>query len=271
MLIGTLTPDFIRTTYLRGVSLGPAWEGPSADGALMTLLLAAIEEAQGKLGVQFARQRVRTYPDPGTTLGVDYEIQGEPLTYFPPADMAAHVVLPLPFAHVQSIERVRIFFGHPGLEAAGKERYTIPPAWILFTQKEGVLKILPTGTWPLLPVGSLAGYDVAYDLGRRRVDLVGAWAVDYTIGYGQVPADVAHWIGLTVAMQVLAQAGAGGTSGHGVSSESLSMDGISESTSYVQGTYGPYSGLIATYKEARECLDPWQLRARYKGFKIATW
>jgi len=270
MLIGTLTPAWLRTTYLLGVDLGSAWAGANGDAAMTTLLQLWTETAQGKLGIQFARQRVLTYPDPAKVLGVDYEIQGEPLTWFPLPPYQAHFLIPLPFAHVQSIERVRLFFGKPGVDPRGEARYQVPPEWIVFTQKEGVLKILPTIGMPVLPPMSAAGYDMAYVLGRQRYDLPGVWAVDYTIGYGQIPLDVAQWIGMQSAIQVLGLAGMGLDISHGLGSESLSMDGITESISYGQGTHGPYSGLIETYKTALECLDPYQLRVRYKGIKIAV-
>ena len=224
MLIGTLSAQHLQQTYLRGVDLGAAWQGPSADAALETILWAWIEIAQGKLGVQFATQRVRTYPDPGLVLGTDYEIQGEPLTWFPLPPGMAHYAMPLPFAHIQSIERVRLFFGNPGADPTGKARYEVPPQWILFTQKEGILKIVPSTSVPLLPPLSSLAYDMGAVWGRTRYDLPGVWAVDYTIGYGQVPLDVAHWINLHAAIDVLGQAGT--ALAHGLSSESLSMDGI---------------------------------------------
>lgn len=270
MQIGLLDAAWVRHNYLWGVDLGTAWAGPGGDTALTALLVTWTTIAEGKVGVQFARQRVLTYPDPDKVLGIDYEIQGEPLTWFPMTPAMAHFSIPLPFANIQSIQRVRLFFGHPE-QPQTEARYEVPRQWILFTQKEGILKIVPTVTLPMLPPLSTAGYDMAYVLGRQRYDLPGVWAVDYTIGYDQIPFDVAHWIGLNVAIHALSTAGAGVDVGHGLGSQSLTMDGITESISYGQGEYGPYSGLINTYKCELDTLNIYQLRARYKGVKIAVW
>src|SRR4029077_6023901 len=267
MLVGTLNATYIRDTYLRGVTLGDAWHGPSADAAITSTVQALIEEAQGKLGIQFARQRVLTYPDPGLVLGVDYEIEGEPLTYHRTRWDIGHFVINLPFANIVSIERIRVFYGNPLTHAPTKALYLVPPEWILFTEKEGVLRVLPSlyGIYPQphAPWG-FQGY--AYR------DLVpGFWAVDYTIGYGQIPLDVARWIGLRAAIAVLAQAGASAGVGGGLGTKSLSMDGISQSVGYAQGTYGPYSGVIATYQEELKCLDIKQLKLRYHGIRVGVW
>jgi len=273
-LIGTLTPQYLRNVYLRGIDLGAAWSGPGAEDALTQILQGVIETAQGKLGIQFQTQRVKTYPDAGLVLGVDYEIEGEPLHWFLSPPAAQHFTIPLPFANVQSIERVRLFYGNPGASPEGKALYTMPPDWILFTQKEGILRINPSITNAVLQnqaTGGTAGFESIYYAYFRRMEIPGAWAVDYTIGYGRIPLDVARWIGLTAAIQVLGMAGAGVDVGHGLGSESLSQDGITESVSYGQGTYGPYSGLIEAYKSQLECLDIGQLKARYHGIKVAVW
>jgi hypothetical protein len=266
MLVGTLNQQYLRTTYLRGIDLGEAWHGPSADAALDSLLASILDEAQGKIGVRFRTERVRTYPDPGLVLGVDYEIEGEPLTYFQPALTGQHFIIPLPFAHIQSIERIRLFYGNPTDNPLGRTVHTIPAEWIFYTQKEGVLKIAPNLTNTLL----MTQYPTYYGLWYRP-EIPGAWALDYTVGYGQVPPDVVHWVCLGAAIQVLAQAGAGAGVGAGVASESLSQDGKTESVSYVQGKYGPYSGLIESLMAQRECLNIWGLRRRHHGLKIAVW
>jgi hypothetical protein len=274
MIVGELTPTYVRETYLRGVDLGQAWSGAGADAALTVLIQTWIEAAQGKLGIQFRRQRVLTYPDADKVFGVDYEIQGEPLTYFRAQPGAQHFVIPLPFANVQSIERVRIFYGNPVGNPQAHWLYEVPAEWILFTQKEGILRINPSITNAVLQTqfvgGGTAGFDSVYYTFYHREAIPGSWAIDYTIGYGQIPLDVAQWIGLNVAMQTLGMAGAGVDVGHGLGSESLSMDGITESISYGQGEYGPYSGLIKTYKDALECLNIGQLKARYHGIKVAV-
>lgn len=273
MLVGTLNPTWLRQTYMRGVPIGDAWVGPSADAAMTTIIQELIEEAQGHLGIQFATQRVLTYPDPGKVLGVDYEIEGEPLMYHRTRAGLGQFTLNLPFANIKSIERVRVFYGNPITQPETKALILIPPEWILFTEKEGILRIVPSiyGIYPNLyvPWGFRGAYDSLLYGYAYRDAIPGAWAVDYTIGYGQIPLDVGRWIGLKAAIDVLGQAGM--HLAQGMSTKSFSQDGISQSVGYAQGKWGPFSGLIETYLEALKGLDIRQLRLRYKGIKVGVW
>jgi hypothetical protein len=275
VIVGELTPQYLRDIYFRGMDLGVAWQGPSADAAMAMLIQNWIEVAQGKLGIQFARQRVKTYPDAGLVLGTDYEIQGEPLTYFQASPGQQHFVIPLPFANIQSIERVRLFYGNPQQTPQAHVLYQVPMDWILFTQKEGILKINPSITNAVLQTqmigGATGGFESIYYGYFHRGEIPGAWAIDYTIGYGQIPFDVANWICLNAAIPVLSLAGMGAAGGHGLSTQSLTMDGITESLGYAQGKYGPYSGIIETYKAQVECIDIGNLKMRYHGIKVAVW
>jgi hypothetical protein len=273
--VGTLTSDYLRANYLRGMDLGESWMRPSGDAAMQTLLQTWIEAAQGKLGIQFARQRIKTYPDAGLVLGVDFEIQGEPLTYFQALPGQQHFVIPLPFANVQSIERVRLFYGNPQMNPQTHSLYQVPMDWILFTQKEGILKINPSITNAVLQTqmvgGSTGGFESIYYGYFHRGEIPGAWAVDYTVGYGRIPFDAAHWICLNAAIPVLSLAGMSTGGSHGLASQSLSMDGVSESLAYAQGKYGPYSGVIETYMAELACIDIGNLKMRYHGIKVSVW
>lgn len=271
MLVGTLTPAYLREQYLRGLTLGAAWDGAAGDAAMTGILQAIIEDVQYRLGIRFARQRILTYPDVDKVLGTDYEIQGEPLMYKPIVPGSVHYIIPLPFSHIQSIERVRLFVGNPGPSPESKALWRVPDEWILFTQKEGVLRLMAGLTTGLLQTMALGRFDPLYYGAYYRTAIPGAWAVDYTIGYGQIPLDVARWICLTAAVQILAEAGSGADVGAGRSSTSLSMDGISESIAYVSGDFGPYSGVIKAYQDELKCMDIRQLRLRHKGIKIGIW
>jgi hypothetical protein len=275
MLIALLTQHYLRDTYLRGIDLGAAWQGPSADAAIDSILHALIEDAQGKLGIQFKRQRVLTYPDHGLVLGVDYDIQAEPLTYFKAPPGAQHFIIPLPFANVQSIERVRLFYGNPLTNPQGRSLYQVPQDWILFTGKEGILRINPSITNAVLQTqniaGATGGFESIYYGYFNRIEIPGAWAIDMVIGNGQIPLDVAEWICLGAAIDVLAKAGAGTDVSHGLSSESLSQDGMTENIAHYQGKYGPYTGVIQHFMDRRKDINIWGKRLKYKGVKVAAW
>jgi hypothetical protein len=263
MLLGTLNATWLRANFLLGVTLGAAWNGAEGDGAMHTAITLIVNDVQSILGIEFERQRVLTDPDPNLVLGTDYEIVGERLHYFHPATAMTYYYIPLPHPNVVSIERVRLFLRNQLV-------YAVPVEWVYFTSKEGVLRIAPFLS-NAVPQSTTAGW-VPGLFPHDTLDTVpGAWGVDYTFGYGQVDADIARYIGLRAAIQVLALAGAGADIAGGLGSESLSQDGITESISYHQGKWGPYSGLIEVYQEELKTINIRGKRLAKKGFKVAVW
>lgn len=263
LLVEDLVPAFLRQTYLLGIDLGEAWCGAHGDAAMQQFLNMAINDVQEKLGIRFARQRVVTDPDSDQVLGVDYDLLGERLMYFRPSTTVNHYAIPLPYAHVTSIERVRLFY----LE---REVFRVPEDWISFTSKEGILRVYP-GILSSVVQTTWGGFDMlAFAYGTRDY-VPAAWSIDYTFGYGRVDMNVAQYIGLTAAIQVLSMAASGKDLGGGIASESLSMDGTTETIGHVQGKYGPYSGTIQAYKDQLDALDWRQLRLSKKGVKLAAW
>lgn len=258
MLVTDMVPAFLRQTYLLGVSLGEDWGGIGGDMAMQQLLNAAIADVQSKISISFERKVIKTDPDPGLVLGVDYDFVGERLSYVRPS--TGQYYLTLPHSHIVSIERMRLFYGPQAV-------YTIPNDWINFTSKEGILRLLPVvRAGDVHPgIGPFYGFFGGHTFYDHVSD---AWSVDYTIGYGQIDADIAHYIGLTAAIQVLAIAGAGHDISSGLASESLSQDGITESISYAQGKFGIYSGLIQVCKDELERLDINRKALAKRGIKI---
>ena len=276
LLVSDLVPAYLRQTYLLGVNLGPGWQGAHGDAAMQVILNGIITDVQHKLGIRFLQQRLVTDPDEGQVLGVDYDVKGERLMYLRTQMLERHYSMPLPHAHVVSIQRVRFFAGEHCLGE-------VPQEWISCTAKEGILRMTPTTTWQAVPV----------DRGRvgapwyRTLDhpeLPAAWSCDYTFGTGTVDDDIALYIGLSAAIMVLSLVGAGtvqtdadgtitgGAAGAGgVASQSLAMDGVVESTSYVQGPYGPHSGVIQAYQAQLGRLDLTQMRLSKRGIKVAAW
>jgi hypothetical protein len=272
MLLTTqLNHTYLRQNYLRGIDLGAGFQGSSADQAMDTMLITLREIAQGQIGVRFCIERVLTYPDPGKVLGTDYEIQGEPLPSYAPGLGDPAVSIVLPFSNVRSIERLRLYDG-PTLQE------TIPLDQTLLQHASGILQLFgPWGSpwlgglnmsrWAGSPGGWLGGIADAY----VRRDQLGVWAVDYTVGLGRIPYDVAAWISLSAASWVLSIAGAGMSLSHGLESESLSQDGIEERLSYARGKYGPYSGTILALMAQRDTFDLVSLRRRYQGLKYPVY
>lgn len=266
MLTGDLDPALLRAKYLpSNAVLPPAWQGPQADERLALMIAQVRETAQTLLSVRFCLERVLTYPDPALVLGEDYEIEGEPLMYQIPAFTGTYHRVTLPFSPVRSIQRVRMFAGTPVQSPAEGLMLTLEPRWINFNAKVGILRIVPpvlgARGWPTPSLG-------VPPLSLLWGDTPGVWAVDYTVGLGRIPYDIARWIGLTTARQVLSLAGL--DISRGASQISLTMDGITQSQGYGSSQYGPFGPAIATIDKELEflCLD--KLRAAHKGIKIGA-
>lgn len=262
MLVEAMTPAYLRQTYLLGVALGDAWNGITGDIAMQQILTGILVDVQSKLGISFARKVLKTDPDPSLVLGVDYDLVGERLHHFRAQFMTTHYYIPLPYSNVVSIEQVRLFYGDQYV-------YLVPEDWTYHTSKEGILRINPSLTNSVLQ-SNFGGFDSIFYTFFYRDVIPHAWALDYTFGYGQIDADIARYIGLLAAMQVLSVAGMGTDISGGLSNESLSQDGISESVGYASGKYGPYSGLIQMYADELERIDLKQKRLAKKGIKVAV-
>jgi hypothetical protein len=262
MLIDSMVPEYIRQTYLVGVNLGVAWQGMPGDIAMQNILNGIIADVQSKLGIRFERQVVKTDPDADMVQGEDFDLLGERLHHFRAQLTSTHYYIPLPYSNVVSVERVRLFYGNQLV-------YTVPADWIYFTSKEGILRLTPSLTNSVLQ-GNFGGFDSVFYTWTYRDCIPHAWSLDYTIGYDTIDADIARYIGLATAIQVLSTAGQGSDISGGLSNESLSQDGISESVGYAQGKYGPYSGLVQMYADELDRIDLKQKRLAKKGIKVAV-
>ena len=196
-------------------------------------------------------------------LGTDYDLRGERLHYFRQSWMAQHFSFPLPYSNVVSIEWVRMFY-------ADKNVYEVPMPWVSFTSKEGVLRINPSLTGGVVQ-SNAGGFDSVFYMLFYRDVVPNCWSIDYTIGHGQIDADVARYIALRAAIQLLGLAGAGRDVSGGLSGESLTMDGVVETVNIATGKYGPYGGAVSALQDELKAMDIWQMRLTKKGIKVAIW
>jgi hypothetical protein len=253
MAAATLDRTTVLDTYLRGVNLGVAWTGSGGGAAIDQLIRFYTEMAEARLGVALCRRRVLTYPDAGVTQGQGYEVLGYPFPYLPPLPGASVYALTLPYPQVQSVERVRVFEGYDT---------GLPPA-------------------PLFETIPLAATDLSMLDGRLRFatsyvtapQLAQSWAVDYTIGLGHLPAELAEWISLRVSMQVLSLAASGADLSGGRAGWRLSMDGLDEEQRYGTGKDGPFSTTLLVMQGLLADLEMpafWRtLRIRLQGTRWA--
>jgi hypothetical protein len=245
MLLADLNSTYLRDTYLRGIDLGAAWMSTAGSAAMDELIEVYLVRMEQLLGVRFCLARVHTLPPSTQVAGRDYDITGAILPYqlFPGGVLTQTLYLPLP--DVWSLEQVRLWEGDDGGNPPALVFETIPPSACVVSRISGILTV---------PLTTLA----SPQLGR-------GWAIDYTIGLGQIPVEVAQWVALQVAMHVLAVAGSGQDLAHGLSAWTLTQDGVSESTSFGgQGKLGIYGSTITALQTMAEGFDLATMRRRYQ-------
>lgn len=248
MLLGALNAQYVRQTYLRGIDLGAAWQGPGATAAMERLLETQMALAERLLGVWFCRRRILTMPDTGQMLGRDYEIVGVSMPYVALVPGTETYALTLPFPQVQTVQQVRLFEGYTGGPTPTPIFETVPLNQTALSELDGKLRFASSlVTQPLLGE---------------------SWAVDYTIGLGTIPLEIVEWVTLNTAIQVLSIAGSGQDMGAGLGGWSLDQDGITERTEMVRDTYGPYSGTIRLLLALRAANDIVRWRMHYQGVRL---
>jgi hypothetical protein len=245
MQLADLNSTYLRDTYLRGIDLGTAWMGTSGSAAMDALIEVYLVRMEQLLGIRFCLARVHTLPPSTQVVGREYDIEGALLPYRPLTGGMLTQTLYLPLPDVWSVDQVRLWEGDDGGNPPTLVFETITPSLCLLARIAGILTVpLTTLTSPLLGRG---------------------WAIDYTIGLGQIPVEVAQWVALQTSMHVLAVAGSGQDLTHGLAASALTMDGVSESTSFGgQNGRGIYGSTITTLQATAEGFDLATMRRRYQ-------
>lgn len=251
MLVGVLSATAMRDTYLRGIDLGTAWSGPSADAAMDRLIDGQLALAETRMGIHWPRSRIMTAPPSTMVEGQDYDAAAPMIPYTDPLPEAMTYDLPLYYHDVQVIASVKVFQGFDTAPVPAPIYVPLDVTQTFLTPRDEHLHV---------PLGLVAAPELAR-----------GWAVDYVIGLGRIPLEVADWIMLGAAIQVLGLAGAAADVSHGLAAEMLRQDGIEESVKYGgQGaahTSGLYSGPINVLQRMRDEIDLTKLRFKYQGSK----
>jgi hypothetical protein len=251
ILVGTLSAQAVRSTYLRGIDLGAAWIGPSGDTAINTLLLTELARAEELMQIHWRQWRIAAPPDPGAAAGTDYDVPHTPVPYVAPLEGEDFYRVTLWHHDIQAVTRLRLWVGGP----PSAPLYTpINLALVTYDYPEEALHV------PAVLVPAPAA--------------VLGWAADYLMGVGQLPLSLVQWCSLGAAIQVISLGSAARDVSHGLSSERLFMDGIEEAVNYgtggVQGRPGGiYAGTVAALQNQRDDIDLVKLRFRYQGAHTA--
>lgn len=156
------------------------------------------------------------------------------------------------------LDITQVFFAFPGVNPV----FTVPTTWIRPDRKMGLIQIVPSSTAAVL--ATLTAYVLGVLAGGRSMPQ--AVYVDYVAGLNEAEwlahhSDLLQAIKLRAMVDILGIV-ATAAAPSGVSSSSLSIDGLARSRSW-GGKFGPYSGRIemAVARET-ELMESWRRRER---------
>jgi hypothetical protein len=245
------------------------------DEVIRWHLRAALSELEVKLGMPMGVVVYKSTPvDDGLVEGVHYD-RLYPRKPFLRSAAREYYKIDLP-NNVISIERVRAFyFGDLAWEISA-ERDNLDLVKLEWP-KAASAHLLPTLstnillTAPGIAGGNYGGWALMFG-GLAKVPDV--WAIDFTVGprdqYGkvaQIEAVLAHWVYCVAGITLLSMGSLARSAG--ISSTSISMDGLSRSVALqASAIYSLSSSLEQRLKEATERISWEKLRTYKRGIRI---
>ncbi len=250
--------------------------GRIPNSTILWHLRVALSELQMKLNIKLGIEVIKSDPvDPGLVLGVHYDrfhpripyTRGETLQWF---------LISLPHKPVVSVERIRgFYFGQKVWEISDSQdnRSLIR----IEHPKQGSIHILPTQLESLIITNNATGagnYGIWETINLHTSPVPDFWAVDWTAGpvdvngeVGKIEAVLAHWVYTVAGLTLLSIAGLAASKG--LSSSSVSFDGISRSVSLqASAIYGLNSALEEVFRQTQKRIDWKQLRMQKQGLRI---
>jgi hypothetical protein len=251
-----LTPDFLKKNYLTGLSFCDATGQELGDEFFCHHMNVAMRKLQDITQISVMEEAINAEPH-------DYYIN----------DYTTYAFLQLFKWPVLSVEQVRAVY------PAGQTIQVFPNEWVRLTVEHGQIHLVPSrGTLGQIIIGQ--GGDYLPLIYSGLTYLPALWEVDYTVGFDQddIPPGIAEAIMKLASVEILTIA-SDLIRPLGVTSESVSMDGLSQSQSYtvpafqqrinryIFDLYG-IEGKNQTLKTTSGLLR--QLHDQYHGFTLAS-
>lgn len=250
-----LTPDDIRYTYLWGIdaTASDLAESNFEDEQLRFFIREAMGEFERMLTIDIRKRVYKTMPNQALKRskywrpGVDFTDEDDPYPYDP---LLWRNFGFLQLRHVPLLSVERAVMKNP---VQGEMMDLIANNWLRIKKNVGQLHMFPRGGALYGPFAS--GVLPWRIFGGRYPD---AFEIDYTTGFYSaefVPDDLRGVIGKWTTIKAMASIGDGLLAGF--SSQSVSLDGLSESFSSTQSATSAYFGarIIQYQKEIKEWLD----------------
>ena len=253
-----LTPDDIRYTYVWGTDFKSSQGNNFSDEQIQFFIDAGLADIERRLNISIRKRRIKselTVEQQKLKKGVDFD--EEEALY----DFAYRKIQR--YGMIQTKQRPILKVSRCTLINKSESNVDLLPS-VVPDKKNGVLKFLkrpykPSDTWDGIST-SISRY------GSETFNNHLFYAVDYDAGFetsDDIPDDLRQIIGESIAMAILNIIGDGLMSG--LSSTSLSMDGVSESYSSTMSATSAYFG--ARLVEYRKDVDAYIEKNKYRfGF-----
>lgn len=252
------TVQEIRTRWCFGLPLYADDGTEMKDEDIMSFVMSAIKIVERKLGV-FLKPMVlvNNAEDRGLVKGTDFDKEEAPYDY-DRMSYANYGFLQLRERPVQSIESFSMVLPN-GNKIIDFYRDANTKKWVKLYKDSGQVHIVPYAGDPTLFAmlgGSQTGFP--FVTGSMNSNLPQMFNVDYTAGYGlyEVPDDVRNVVAKIASIDLLGISGDAVLAG--ISSQSISMDGLSESlstsSSATSGTYTSHT--LQMQKEVDNFFSP---------------
>lgn len=258
-----LTPDDIRYTYVWGTDFKSSQGNRFTDEQIQFFIDAGLAEIERQLNITIKKQRIKselTVEEKKLQRKVDYDVEEAPY------DFTYRKIQR--YGMIQTKQRPILNVTRCTLINKQEPDVNLLPS-VVPDKKNGVLKFLkrpykPSDTWMGISE-SISRY------GQETFNNHLFYAVDYDAGFetsDDVPQDLRQIIGELIAMAILNIIGDGLMSG--LSSTSLSMDGVSESYSSTMSATSAYFG--ARLVEYRKDVEGYIEKNKFKFgfFRVGT-
>ena len=242
------------------------------DTVIRWHLRAALSELEVKLGIPMGIVICKATPvDDGLKLGQDYD-KVVPRLPYTLGTTQSWWQINVPSGCI-SIERVRAYYFGTKIWEFSTDRGNDDQIRLVHPG-QGTAHLLPTNLASLIitPEGRTGVFFTVYSNATAVPDF---WAVDYTLGpvtkstgqVGHIEAVLADWVYCAAGIKLLNLASMAVSKG--VTSSTVSMDGVSRSVSLqASAMYGMNSALEKVYSDAMQRIDWKALRTYKKGLRL---
>jgi hypothetical protein len=245
-LYTSLDPQTFRRDYLMGLRMSDYYGNPVRDDALLRHLQRATASVETYLGMPIAATNIT-----------------DELHDYHASDYVQWGFMKLFKKPVISVSKIAIFFPD------NQELVSFPISWVHLDKHAGQITLVPNiGTVSTFMIGSSIFLPL---MAGRLMHVPQIWHVDYRAGFesGTMPKDLEDVIFKKAAIGLISVLG-DNIYGPGISSKSLSIDGLSQSFGTVSsGLYGMYASRINQFQTDIDKSLP-ELKRRYQGIRMVV-